>query len=659
MADLYKKPLPTNSNNPVNTNANSATSQTPPPPSWATQDFSTPVSNPTQNQSLQDPSLNYQSNDAQFDTDVNQDFANKTIFQPDAPQPDLNTLSSESTQMPVSSVSDYSPQIQQDQPITNPISNDYTSSQFSDPQISQEQPVSSDYAPDQLLQESDIPTVSVGNFQQNNPSLETSAPQMPPPPTFTDDSTLQTPPPPPSGDSGVAANLKPQSSFKKLMPIALALGVIFFIFIGIQVIRPLLSNKDSQNGTGSTQSSANSKEEAPKAKTTLTYWGLWNPDNVMGEIFREYEQKNQNIKINYIQQSKSDYRERLQSELVAGTGPDIFRYHNTWLPMLKNDLQPDTEKQIKLTDYFPVVRENLTLGGETFGVPLGFDTLALYYNPRMFQQGGVIIPKTWDELIVTAKKLTVRDDKDKIQTAGIALGTTNNVDHFSDIMGLMLLQNGANPADTRDKMAEDSFKFYTNFKNRDKVWDETLPPSTYAFATEKVAMVFAPSWRVFEIKEINRDLEFEVAPVPQLPGNNIAWASYWAEGVSRKSKNAKEAWKLLTYLSSDEVLIKIYTAQSKGRLFGEPYPKPNLAKTLESDPIIGAFVKQGSYAKSWYLSSRTFDNGINDGIIKFYEDAINSVSANTPTNQVMLTLYQGVSKKLNQYGIRTGGDAVR
>ena len=76
--------------------------------------------------------------------------------------------------------------------------------------------------------------------------------------------------------------------------------------------------------------------------------------------------------------------------------------------MLQNHIQPDTGQSINLSDYFPVVKKDLSLGNETFAVPFGFDTLALYYNPELLQKAGVSVPTNWTEFKAAAKKLTIR-----------------------------------------------------------------------------------------------------------------------------------------------------------------------------------------------------------------------------------------------------------
>ena len=70
---------------------------------------------------------------------------------------------------------------------------------------------------------------------------------------------------------------------------------------------------------------------------------------------------------------------------------------------------------------------------------------------------------------------------------------------------------------------------------------------------------------------------------------------------------------------------------------------------LASDPYIGAFLSDAPKATSWWMASRTFDNGINDKIIKYYEDAVNAVNIGTATpEEALKTTQQGVQQVLLQ-----------
>jgi len=231
------------------------------------------------------------------------------------------------------------------------------------------------------------------------------------------------------------------------------------------------------------------------------------------------------------------------------------------------------------------------------------------------------------------------------------MGTTNNVDHFSDILGLMILQNGGDPGKPGEETVTAALKFYTLFSKQDRSWSEALPNSTLAFATGKAAMMLAPSWRAIEINQQNPKLNFKLYPVPQLPGTNVAWATYWVEGVAKKSAKQAAAWEFLKYLSSPEVLAKMYQSASQLRLFGEPYPRQEMMTQLQADPYSGAIMTQALSARSWPMAAKTFDNGLNDRIIKYYEDAINAYLADQEEKQLLEALTSGVTQVLSQYGL--------
>ncbi|MGI6278291.1 MAG: extracellular solute-binding protein [Patescibacteria group bacterium] len=388
-------------------------------------------------------------------------------------------------------------------------------------------------------------------------------------------------------------------------------------------------------------------------QTTITYWGLWEPESVMTGLIEEFEEKNPKIKIKYVQQNIVDYRQRLQSALASGSGPDIFRVHNTWLPMFKNDLAPvPADLTLSLeTDYYPVVRESFSSGGNFYGIPLMFDTLALFYNKDIFTQYQLSPPQDWDQFRQVANQLTIRNDEGRILQAGAAIGATSNVDHWSDILGLMIVQNGAPIAGPYGLDAQQALDFFTIFTKQDQVWDETLPNSTRAFAGGKLALYFAPSWRIINLNELNPDLDFGIVPVPQLPEREpVAWATFWVEGVSVRSEKQAAAWQFLEFLSKEESLERVFKAGSQVHYIGQLYPRIDMAGKLKQDPLLAPFLEQAPYAKSWYLSSRTADSGINDNIIKYFEDAVNR-SLMGADSELETTVTQGVTSVLSRYQV--------
>jgi len=393
---------------------------------------------------------------------------------------------------------------------------------------------------------------------------------------------------------------------------------------------------------------------------TLIYWGLWENESILIPVITEFESQNPQIKVEYVKQSPRQYRERLQAAMERGEGPDIFRFHNTWVPMLRKELAVAPVNIVSSAEiaanFYPVVAADLVGGSNVYGIPMMIDGLGLYYNEDLLSAAGVSPPTTWPELLEAVPKLTVKTGE-TITTSAIALGTTNNVEHFSDILATMLLQNGAKLISPTGKEAEEALIFFRKFAEpSDPVytWNETLDNSLAAFANGRVAMILAPSWRALEVKQLNPNLHFKIAPIPQLPGVTITWASYWVEGVSAKSKNTQQAWEFAKFLASRNSVTKLFTAEAKVRLFGEPYALKELGSSLKDDPFLGAYIQQAATAKSFPLASRTFDNGLNDKLIKYLEDAVNGLGRGSSPQAVLETMNAGFRQVLASYGLSTG-----
>lgn len=394
------------------------------------------------------------------------------------------------------------------------------------------------------------------------------------------------------------------------------------------------------------------KTQGPVA---LTFWGLWEDDNLIKPVIAQYQKQHPNVSISYEKKSSLNYRTRAQVQIRDGSGPDIITIHNSWLPMFVSDLAPAPGDVFTLSDYksnfYPVVADSFVKGNSIYGAPMGIDGLALFYNEEMLSGVGGQPPKNWQEFIDLATKMTVKDASG-IKTAGAAMGTSSNVDNWSDIIGLLLFQQpGVDWGNLATSQVAEILKFYTGFVTdpRKKTWDVNLPKSTDMFAQGRLGFYFAPSWRAHELRVANPNLKFKVAPVPQLSDKQFGWATFWGQAVSAKSKNIGEAWKFVKYLTSAEAEKLAYQQASQIRLFGEPYSLVSLAGEIAQDPVVGAFVLQGPIYKTWYLSSNTFDSGINDEMIKYWEDAVNATLSGVDPLSALQTVNSGVKQILDKY----------
>ena len=431
------------------------------------------------------------------------------------------------------------------------------------------------------------------------------------------------------------------SQFPLMKIVKLLIGILVVIFIAIiifMVVIPSFTKKTNQ-------------------KVTLTYWGLWEDSRIMQSIISDFQKQNPNITITYLKQDIKQYRESLTTRINNGNGPDIFRFHNSWYPMFSTILLPLPSDTISKTDFsqwfYPVAQKDLIKNGAIYGIPLHIDTLALYINSDLFKSAGLKVPTDWNNFINDAKMLTVKNAEGKIQTAGAALGAFDNVNHSPDILSLLFLQNGVdiNNISSSSQKVIDALNFYTSFAlGSDAVWDNTLDSSLLAFSRGNLAMFFGYSWDYFAVKAINPNLNFEIAPVPQLPNSNVTFASYWVEGVSVKSKHQKEALLFMKFLADKSTQEKLYSEQARTRVFGELYARKDLADKLKENTLVNPFIQQAKTASSSFFVDGTNDNGLNYQMNTYLGNAVNSILNNISAQTAVDTLSQGVSKVLKQYG---------
>ena len=396
-------------------------------------------------------------------------------------------------------------------------------------------------------------------------------------------------------------------------------------------------------------------------KAKLVWWGLWEDQSNIQPLIDDFHKSNPNITIEYIKQDPKLYREKLEARIKNGTGPDIFRFHNTWVPMLSGNLLPLSSDVISPTEFkksfYPVMQKDLVQNGAIYGIPLGTDALGLFVNTEILDQAGIKPPQTWEDFVKAAKALTVKDGG-KIKTSGAALGTYGNITHAPDIISLLFVQQGVDmnkfPKYAKDE--SDAINFYTSFaKGENSVWDSTLDESILSFGRGTLAMYIGYSWDIFRIQAINSNLPFKTFPVPQLVGKKATIASYWVEGISSKSKQQKAALLFMQYLAKKETAQKFYSTVSKTRPFGEPYARVDLQKSLKDNKTLYPFVSQLDTAGSSFFASDTNDGtgGINSLSNNYLGDTINSmVNDNSSAESVIDTLDKGVAQVLQKYGIQ-------
>lgn len=291
-----------------------------------------------------------------------------------------------------------------------------------------------------------------------------------------------------------------------------------------------------------------------------------------------------------------------------------MRVHVSWVPRMISMglLNPMPSSVMDMThfqeSFYPVANDNLISDGKIYGLPIYYDGLVLVYNKAHFKEIGQTNPPTaWEEFRRLALELTVRGENNQLVRAGAAIGAADNIDFFSDILGMLFSQAGISiPSELDTKPAQDALTFYTNFVTEDQVWDKSMVEASTAFAQEKVSMIFIPSWKLLDILSARPDLDIGVAPVPQAVLENPAtWGSFWVDVVPKASKNVQESWDFINFFVQKDQQIMLFNEGSKVRAFGTPYSLKSLGLEVSTNPYLKPLLDTAEYAKSFEMSAKS------------------------------------------------------
>jgi multiple sugar transport system substrate-binding protein len=381
---------------------------------------------------------------------------------------------------------------------------------------------------------------------------------------------------------------------------------------------------------------------------TLRMWGLWENPEVMDVVIGNFQDVNSRITVEYEDRSvlrTFDYKERIFARAGSDVGADVILVHNSWVPQLRQYLAPMPSNLMNAQTYserfYPAATQSAVFDGNIYAVPFYYDGLVLVYNKSHFNQiGQQEPPRVWEEFRRIALRLTVRSERGgTLERAGAAIGNADNIDHFSDILGMMFAQTNVTiPNDLGSRAAQDAVNFYVSFVKSDRVWNNDMPEATTAFIQGRVSMIFIPSWRLLDILDADPSFDVGVAPVPQaLPDRPATWSSFWMLAVPQTSQNTGAAWGLANYIASEEQELLRFSEASKFRRYGAPYANVSLAPQLANHPYLKPLLDTAPYGASSELAARSG----NDLHTEALKKTINAILGGTDTAEALTNLKEG------------------
>lgn len=192
------------------------------------------------------------------------------------------------------------------------------------------------------------------------------------------------------------------------------------------------SGSSNQSGSGNTTSSNTSSGSSSNQVVNITFWyGIGNAlsDDVQ-KMVKEFNDAHPNIHVTATYQGSysggGPEQQKLLAALAAGNPPDIAQIEVNSMGVFAN-----SGKLMDLTDFMNQSSvdkpDNFLNGmlvstqwnGKYYGVPLNRSVPVFYYNKTLFQKAGIQNPpKTWDDVVTDAKKLTSGSGSSKVYGYG-------------------------------------------------------------------------------------------------------------------------------------------------------------------------------------------------------------------------------------------------
>jgi multiple sugar transport system substrate-binding protein len=280
-------------------------------------------------------------------------------------------------------------------------------------------------------------------------------------------------------------------------------------------------------------------------------------------------------------------------------GPDyIGQYCSSGL---WQNLTPYMQRDhVSLSQFAPAAITYTKYGNNQCALPSLTDAYGLYYNKAMFKKAGISgPPKTMDQLMADAKKLTVRNPDGSIKVAGFVpldnweeLGPADLArawggEWFNDQNQAQL---ASDPAWSSALMWQRQLVDWYGYDNIEKFFlantnNEFNP--TNAFETGKVAMVFDGEWRTAFIKRDNPKLDYGTVPFPAADPSVYGSGRVGGTvvGIPKGAKHPDQAWLLVKYLATDTNYL-VTLANSAGNVpttkASATSPKLNLPPTFQT-----------------------------------------------------------------------------
>lgn len=346
---------------------------------------------------------------------------------------------------------------------------------------------------------------------------------------------------------------------------------------------PQSAQSASANGTASSSGSA-AAGAAADGKITVSYWTTNRHDQAyMTPLIEKFNETNEKIYIDF-QVYADNYSQMLDLAFSTGTAPDVFQIAGTDLleTMVKEkkqmlDLTPYIDDAYKARFGEGAFVEGINaLDGSIYTLPYTASACRLFYNKDIFKRVGIETPPTTlDEMVEAATMITEQLGKEGIY--GISGNFKSAASSVGRSIDRIVQRSGGTAGGFNFATGQYDFSSYKpvleayramfskgiSFPGSESL---DIDPLRTQFAAGNIGMYVSLSHAepgVYET-QFPTDVDWDCAPLPTVTGKVEGAQQLWFGGynlaINSNTKCPDEAWQVMEFLHSDEVMGPYYTA---------------------------------------------------------------------------------------------------
>ncbi|NUQ71148.1 MAG: extracellular solute-binding protein [Chthonomonadales bacterium] len=345
----------------------------------------------------------------------------------------------------------------------------------------------------------------------------------------------------------------------------------------------------------------------------LVVWGLQYGEESEGLRARVQEfERRTGIKVSVLSMGAGQMNpQKLMTAIVGNVPPDVIHQDRftigDWAsrdtfqaldPFIADDARaPDA---IRPGDFYPACWKEAIYQGKVYAIPSSTDDRALYYNKTLFREAGLnpdAPPKTWDELLSAARKLTVLNRDGSFRRIGFIPNFGNSWLYlYSWQNGGEFMSEDGRTCTMDNPYSVAALQYMTDIYDAlggvtkvDAFASGFQTQELDPFLTGKVAMKIDGNWVVQGIGRYRPDLDFGVVPAPvpkerleQTLGGKpgrfhgqppfVTWSGGFSYAIPRGAARPREAWAFIKWMVSPEAALMDARAQrAYNRARGRPF----------------------------------------------------------------------------------------